>query len=186
MATKGIRVHASVRAGIGAAVLGGIGVLAGCASMFGGGAAGSAVARLAPTQGNTATGEVRFTPQGGKLMVTAQVSGLKPNQAHGFHVHEKGDCSSPDATSAGGHFNPAGSPHGGPGAARHAGDMPSLTADAQGRAQASFSIDGSLGGDAASAFTGKAVIVHAMPDDYSTQPTGNSGARIACGVIGKP
>lgn len=180
------KVPSAVRAAIGCAVLGSVGLLAGCASMSAGGAAGSEVARLQPTQGNTATGEVRFTPQAGKLMVTAQLSGLKPNQAHGFHVHEKGDCSSPDATSAGGHFNPSGAPHGGPGAPRHAGDMPSLTADAQGRAQASFSIDGALTGDAARAFSGKAVVVHAMPDDYATQPTGNSGARIACGVIGQP
>ena len=115
--------------------------------------------------------------------MVARVSGLTPNQAHGFHVHEKGDCSAPDATSAGGHFNPGGAPHGAPPARHHAGDMPSLMADAQGNAQASFTIDGNLAGDAASAFVGKAVIVHAMPDDYTTQPTGNSGARIACGVI---
>ena len=155
-------------------------LLPGCASM---GSGPSAVAVLQPTQGNTASGEVRFVQQGGRLAVTARIAGLKPNQAHGFHVHEKGDCSSADATSAGGHFNPTGSPHGAPSAARHAGDMPSLAADAQGVAQASFTIDGALDGDAAHSFAGKAVIVHAMPDDYTTQPTGNSGARIACGVI---
>ena len=159
--------------------------LAGCGSMAPGAAPG-AVASLEPTQGNAARGEVRFVPQGAKLAVTARVSGLKPNQAHGFHVHEKGDCSAADATSAGGHFNPGAAPHGAPGAPHHAGDMPSLSADAQGNAQASFMIDGSLAGDAATAFVGKAVIVHAMPDDYATQPTGNSGARIACGVIRMP
>ncbi len=159
--------------------------LAGCASMAPGGLP-AGVARLAATQGNSASGEVRFTQQGARLAVVARVSGLKPNQAHGFHVHEKGDCSSPDATSAGGHFNPGGAPHGGPGVPHHAGDMPSLAADAQGNAQARFTIDGSLAGDAAPAFAGKAVIVHAMPDDYATQPTGNSGARIACGVIRMP
>ena len=159
--------------------------LAGCASLAPGGSA-SGVAELMPTQGNTARGEVRYTQQGGQLAVVARVSGLKPNQAHGFHVHEKGDCSAPDATSAGGHFNPGAAPHGAPSAPHHAGDMPSLMADAQGNAQASFAIDGRLAGDAASAFVGKAVIVHAMPDDYTTQPTGNSGARIACGVIRMP
>lgn len=159
--------------------------LAGCAAMAPGGLP-AGVARLTATQGNSASGEVRFTQEGARLAVVARVSGLKPNQAHGFHVHEKGDCSSPDATSAGGHFNPGGAPHGAPGVPHHAGDMPSLAADAQGNAQASFSIDGSLAGDAATAFAGKAVIVHAMPDDYATQPTGNSGARIACGVIRMP
>lgn len=158
--------------------------LVGCASMTGSGPTG--VAQLQPTQGNTASGEVRFTQQGGRLSVTAQVSGLKPNQEHGFHVHEKGDCSSPDAASAGGHFNPDGKPHGPPGAPHHAGDLPSLKADAQGRAQASFSIDGALAGDAGTAFAGRAVVVHAMPDDYAGQPAGNSGARIACGVIRVP
>ena len=157
--------------------------LAGCAAMAGGTGGASGVAQLQPTQGHTASGDVGFAEQGGQLAVTATVSGLKPNQEHGFHVHEKGDCSAPDAMSAGGHFNPDGKPHGAPGAARHAGDMPSLKADAQGRAQASFRIDGRLVGDAAAAFAGKAVIVHAMPDDYATQPTGNSGGRIACGVI---
>ena len=156
--------------------------LTGCAPMAPGGSV-SGVAELLPTQGNTARGDVRYTQQGGQLAVVARVSGLKPNQAHGFHVHEKGDCSAPDATSAGGHFNPGSAPHGAPSARHHAGDMPSLMADAQGNAQASFTIDGNLAGDAASAFVGKAVIVHAMPDDYTTQPTGNSGARIACGVI---
>ena len=167
------------------AVLAGAAWLAGCASMSAG-SGPAAVANLEPTQGNATRGEVRFAAQGSKLAVTARLSGLKPNQMHGFHVHEKGDCSAADATSAGGHFNPGGAPHGAPGAPHHAGDMPSLTADAQGNAQASFTIDGSLVGDAASSFAGKAVIVHAMPDDYATQPTGNSGARIACGVIRMP
>ncbi|MEO7151969.1 MAG: superoxide dismutase family protein [Burkholderiaceae bacterium] len=170
----------------GAAVFGGMVALAGCAPIspgMPGGSMPSAIASLAPTQGSATAGEVRYTLQGTRLAVTARVSGLKPNQVHGFHVHEKGDCSSPDAMSAGGHFNPSGAPHGAAPAAHHAGDMPSLTADAQGNAQASFRIDGNLGGDAASSFVGKAVIVHAMPDDYATQPTGNSGARLACGVI---
>ncbi len=164
--------------------------VAGCPSVplpgMAGGSERAAVATLAATQGNTTTGEVRYVPQGTRLAVTARVSGLKPNQAHGFHVHEKGDCSSPDAMSAGGHFNPTGAPHGPPNAPHHAGDMPSLMADAQGNAQTSFTMDGSLGGDAATSFVGKAVIVHAMPDDYATQPTGNSGARLACGVIHMP
>jgi Cu-Zn family superoxide dismutase len=167
------------------AALATIAALAGCAATTPA-SAPTAVAQLQPTQGNSATGEVRFVQQGARLAVTAQVGGLKPNQEHGFHVHEKGDCSSPDATSAGGHFNPDGKPHGAPGAPHHAGDLPSLKADAQGRAQTSFTIDGALAGDPGTSFAGKAVVVHAMPDDYTSQPAGNSGARIACGVIRMP
>ena len=82
------------------------------------------MASLAPTQGHTATGSVMFHEMGGHLMVHARISGLKPNAEHGFHIHEKGDCSAPDGTSAGGHFNPTGQPHGPQGAAHHAGDLP--------------------------------------------------------------
>jgi Cu-Zn family superoxide dismutase len=112
-----------------------------------------------------------------------RVSGLKPNQEHGFHVHEKGDCSSGDGMSAGGHFNPTGKPHGRPGAEHHAGDLPALKADASGRAVFRFRIPGNILAAGPRDFAGKSVIVHAMPDDYTTQPTGNSGARLACGVI---
>jgi Cu-Zn family superoxide dismutase len=85
--------------------------------------------------------------------------------------------------SAGGHFNPSGHPHGPQNAAHHGGDMPALKADAAGNAQASFQMDGVSIGTGVDGLLGKGVIVHAEPDDYTTQPTGNSGARIACGVI---
>ena len=142
-----------------------------------------AVAQLKPTQGNTANGTVWFTQDGLRVDVRVQVSGLTPNQEHGFHVHEKGDCSAPDAMSAGGHFNPGGQPHGPQSGAHHGGDMPSLKADAAGNAQASFQITGVSLGTGIDGLIGRGVIVHAKPDDYTTQPTGNSGARIACGVI---
>lgn len=144
----------------------------------------TATADLKPTAGNNASGTVRFTQAGSKVRVEADVKGLKPNAEHGFHVHEKGDCSAPDAMSAGGHFNPGGKPHAHHGKAeRHAGDMPSLKADANGNARVSFESDLITTGAAANSVVGKAVVVHRDPDDYTTQPTGNSGPRLACGVV---
>jgi Cu-Zn family superoxide dismutase len=158
--------------------------LAGCAAMEMGGP--SATAQLQPTAGNTASGTVRFVQSGGKVLVSGEVRGLKPGAEHGFHVHEKGDCSAPDGTSTGGHFNPGAKPHGRHGAGEHhAGDLPSLKADAAGVAKFSFeSTTLSVGGGAADV-VGRGLIVHRDPDDYRTQPTGNSGARIACAVIVK-
>jgi Cu-Zn family superoxide dismutase len=145
----------------------------------------TATATIAPTAGNTAKGTVTFTQKGDKVTVTAQLSGLAPG-GHGFHVHEKGDCSAPDATSAGGHFNPGGKPHGAPDAAEHhAGDLPMLQADASGNASVSIDVTGLTIGGGASDIVGKSVVVHKDVDDYKTQPAGNSGARIACGVIQK-
>jgi len=141
----------------------------------------SAVAELQPTRGNAVAGTVRFTQQDGGLFVVADVSGLKPGQEHGFHIHEKGDCSSGDAMSAGGHLNPNGKPHGPPSAEHHAGDLPALRADSAGTATIDSRVPGLVGGP--TEFAGKALVVHVSPDDYTTQPTGNSGARIACGVI---
>lgn len=146
----------------------------------------NATAVLAPTKGNQVSGTVQFTQKGDLVLVEARVSGLKPNSMHGFHIHEKGDCSAPDASSAGGHFNPAGMSHGSPTSAqRHGGDLGNLVSDASGYAQASLQVSGiSLGADANS-IIGRAVIVHAQPDDLKSQPTGNAGARIACGLISK-
>ena len=156
--------------------------LTGCTSMSGG---PSAQAELKPTQGNTTSGWVRFEQRGSGVLVTAEVRGLKPNTEHGFHVHEKGDCSAPDATSAGGHFNPGSSPHAHYSqSARHAGDMANLTADASGVAKYSYTSDAlSVAGGAANGVIGRAVVVHRDPDDYKSQPAGNSGPRIACGVV---
>jgi len=144
----------------------------------------TATAKLEPTRGNTTAGTVTFQQQGDQVIVVAKVEGLKPGQDHGFHIHEKGDCSSGDGMSAGGHFNPAAKPHGPPDSTEHhAGDMPALKADAQGRAEVKFTLVGVAIGSGAADIVGRGLIVHAMPDDYRTQPTGNSGARIACGVI---
>lgn len=145
-----------------------------------------AVAMLKPTSGNQASGTVWVTQEGDHVVVRAAVSGLTPNREHGFHVHEKGDCSAPDASSAGGHFNPNAKAHGPPGAEHHAGDMPSLKADASGNATTSFEVKGVLLGTGSNDLMGKALVVHADPDDYATQPAGNSGKRIACGVMATP
>ena len=119
------------------------------------------------------------------MLVVARVSGLSPG-GHGFHIHEKGDCSSGDGMSAGGHFNPLGKPHGHPSRAdHHAGDMPMLMADSYGDANLTTELDDITVGSGAGDVVGKAVIVHKDPDDFTTQPTGNSGARVACGVIRK-
>jgi len=124
-----------------------------------------------------------FHETDGHLMVHARISGLKPNGEHGFHVHETGSCASPDGSSAGGHFNPDGKPHGPQSAAHHAGDLPALKADANGVVDQKFMLMGPTVADGPASLVGRAVIVHTQADDYATQPTGNSGARIACGVI---
>ena len=145
----------------------------------------AAIARLEPTKGNTAGGTVTFTQKGDKVVVSANVAGLSPGQ-HGFHVHEKGDCSADDGMSAGGHFNPFGKPHGNPTSGEHhAGDMPMLNADGTGAATLTAELDPMTIGGGAADIVGKAVIIHKGADDYKTQPTGNSGARVACGVIRK-
>ena len=143
-----------------------------------------ATASLQPTKGNQTSGTVTFVEVGGRVRVNAVVVGLKPGREHGFHVHEAGDCSSGDGMSTKGHFNPLGKPHAHFSTAeRHAGDMPALRADANGRAEANFELDVMTVSPGAASVVGRGLIVHADPDDYKTQPTGNAGARIACGVI---
>jgi Cu-Zn family superoxide dismutase len=158
--------------------------LAGCAGTGTTGGDAKAAAILAPKSGTNTGGTVTFTQQPGGVMMMASVTGLPPNTTHGFHVHEKGDCSAPDAMSAGGHFNPTGKPHGQVTMPdHHAGDMNNLTADANGNARASFLLPDLTVGTGPNSVIGRAVIVHKDPDDYKTQPTGNSGGRIACGVV---
>ncbi|TSA16506.1 MAG: superoxide dismutase family protein [Betaproteobacteria bacterium] len=158
------------------------GIVGGCATMGDGGP--RATAHLQPTRGNGVTGDVTFTQKGDKVIVSAKVSGLKPNQEHGFHVHDKGDCSSGDGMSAAGHFNPKGSPHGHQSTqARHAGDMPNLKADAYGNASMSAELDIITVSPGPTSVIGRGLIVHAQPDDYKSQPVGNAGARMACAVI---
>jgi Cu-Zn family superoxide dismutase len=140
---------------------------------------------LAPTQGNKVAGMLMFTERTDGVAVSGSVSGLPADAEVGFHVHERGDCSAPDASSAGEHFNPLGHPHGDPsGNSHHVGDMPNLEANDDGVAEFDFTIDdAALSGPAERNLTNRAVVVHVMKDDYETQPSGNSGARVACGVI---
>lgn len=146
----------------------------------------TAVAKLVATKGNSASGTATFTQRGDSVHVSVKVSGLKPNADHGFHVHEKGDCSSGDGMSTGGHFNPLGKPHAAHGAGEHhAGDLPSLRADAYGNAELEFTSRSITVGSGATDVVGKGLIVHRDPDDYKTQPTGNAGPRVACAVIQK-
>ena len=140
---------------------------------------------LNPTEGNQAAGSLRFAIVDGAVHASGEVTGLGANTVHGFHLHETGDCSAPDASSAGGHFNPGETEHGRVGhGAHHGGDSDNLSADADGVATVDTRFEGVTIGDGSETdIIGRGVIVHADADDYATQPTGNAGARLACGVI---
>ena len=143
-----------------------------------------ATAQLQPTKGNKTFGEATFDEVDGKIHVVIYVQGLKPGQEHGLHIHEVGDCSSGDGMSTKGHFNPYGKAHAHAGTPeRHAGDLPSLKAGKDGRAKVDAMLDVISIAPGPGSIIGRGLIVHADPDDYKTQPTGNAGARIACGVI---
>ena len=140
-----------------------------------------ATVKLESKSGSQVTGTVTFTKSGDDVQVVADIAGLKPGK-HGFHIHEKGDCSAPDAASAGAHFNPTQHKHGGPATTeRHEGDLGNIEADASGKAHLDWKGKMSLSG--ADSIIGKSVVVHEKDDDLKTDPSGNSGARIACGVI---
>lgn len=141
-------------------------------------------AELMPTQGNETRGTVEFTRAGAALEITANLTGL-PAGEHGIHVHENGDCSAPDGKSAGEHYAPEGGPHGAPTAGHdqhHLGDLGNIRADDSGAATLSTDDDElQLSGDRG--VVGRAVVVHASADDFQTQPDGNSGTPLACGVV---
>jgi len=141
-----------------------------------------AVADMAPTQGSNVKGRVTFEAKKHGVHVVADFTGLTPGE-HGFHIHEKGDCSAPDGTSAGAHFNPTGKPHGAPGTVEHhLGDLGNIKADKAGTAHLDVTFP-HLTLNGPESIVGLGLIVHASPDDMRTQPTGNAGARQACGVI---
>jgi len=143
-----------------------------------------ATAQLQPTKGSKTFGEATFEEVDGKVHVVIFVQGLKPGMEHGLHIHEVGDCSSGDGMSTKGHFNPYGKPHAHAGTPeRHAGDLPSLKAGKDGRAKVDVMLDVITIAPGPGSIVDRGLIVHADPDDYKTQPTGNAGARIACGVI---
>lgn len=146
----------------------------------------TATANLAPTAAinpNPTTGKVTFTALDHGVRVAGEVRGLTPGE-HGFHIHEKGDCSAPDAASAGGHFNPSNHKHGAPDSAEHhEGDAGNITAGADGKATTTITLKGVTLDEGATSIVGKGFIIHEKADDMKTQPTGNAGARVACGVI---
>lgn len=156
---------------------------------MGSGSAPGVKAMLAPTGAitpNPTTGMVTFVPLEHGVRVAGEVRGLVPGSEHGFHIHEKGDCGN-NGEAAGGHFNPAGGTHGKYGTpGSHAGELPSLVADSSGVAR--FQVDAhsiSLTDGAANNVIGRALVVHRDRDDLVSQPSGNSGPRIACVVIAK-
>jgi Cu-Zn family superoxide dismutase len=143
-----------------------------------------AVASLEAAKGNPVWGSVSFVEGKEGVVVRADVRGLRANGEFGFHVHEKGDCSSPDFMSAGGHFNPGGKPHAHHGKPeRHAGDLENLKANSEGNAVYVFQTTLLTVTKGPNSVVGRAVVIHANPDDYTSQPAGNSGPRIACGLI---
>ena len=143
-----------------------------------------AVAVLHATAGSKCHGFVRFTQEGDSVKILADIEGLNPGQKHAFHIHQFGDCTSPDGMSAGGHYNPESHPHGLPEAERrHAGDLGNLQADSDGKAHYEITVKNITIAGTRNPIIRRGVIVHAKVDDGS-QPVGNAGGRIACGVIG--
>lgn len=172
---------------LGAAALCAAAIVAGCAThpnnSSNGKARPTAVAVLSPASNQPVKGQVTFTEEAQGVRVVAEISGLTPGK-HGFHIHEKGDCTPPDFTSAGGHWNPTGAKHGAPEAAEghHYGDFGNIEANQQGVARMD-KVFRWLTFTGTNSFVGKAVVVHQNPDDLTSQPAGNAGARIACGLI---
>lgn len=141
-----------------------------------------AQAILHATKGNQAEGVVTFTEVPGGVRIVADINYLEPGK-HGFHIHEFGDCSAPDGSSAGGHFNPKKTKHGSPDSLeRHAGDLGNIVANDKGQAHYER-LDKLIVLDGPDTIIGRSVVVHANADDFVTQPTGNAGGRVACGVI---
>jgi len=143
----------------------------------------TASATLSSTSGSNASGTVTLTQLGdGSVRVAIDLTGVPPG-VHGFHIHDKGDCGD-NGNAAGGHFNPAATSHGAPSVdPHHAGDFGNVTADADGRVHSEFTTRSVTLDAGPNSAVGHAVILHANPDDLVTQPTGNAGARIACGIV---
>src|SRR5690606_16006000 len=147
----------------------------------------AALVRLESRSGSAAVGELELRAVEGGVTINGEIGGLTAGSEHGIHVHENGDCSAADASSAGGHFNPHDAPHGAPTVGleqRHLGDMPNIVADENGFTHINTAIVGATLRDGGPTdLIGRAVVVHEKRDDYVTQPSGDSGGRIACGVI---
>ena len=147
--------------------------------------AAMAIAALVARSGSTVSGRLQFSAEGDGVRIIGKIAGVEPDSTHGFHLHETGDCTAEDGSSAGPHFNPKGHAHGHPGEGEHhAGDIPNLVADADGDITVNVLVPGvSLRDGGEGDIHGRAIVLHAKADDYASQPAGNSGARIACGVI---
>ena len=144
-----------------------------------------AIAEITPTEGSSVAGQVRFRLQGDVVAIAGEITGLSPG-GHGIHIHENGDCSAADASSAGGHFDPADDAHGAPEDANdqhHVGDLGNVVADAEGNASLGLTDSELKLSPAPTNVVGRALIIHADADDFTSQPSGDAGDRLACGVI---
>ena len=149
--------------------------------------AGHATAVLKSADNMKVSGDLSLTAEAGGVHISGTINGLTVGTQHGFHIHETGDCSAPDFKSAGGHFNPGNKEHGNPGSdMHHAGDMLNLIVSDSGSATVDVTVPGvTLGDGGADDVMNRAIVIHAGADDYTSQPAGDSGSRIACGVIAK-
>jgi len=156
-------------------------LFAGCAGLDTG---PTATARLESRSGSKVSGQLKFVETGDRVHITGIVNGHTPGPK-GFHIHEKGDCSDEKAMNSGGHFNPHAKKHGDLASReRHAGDLGNLHFDPNGNAKVDISVEGiSVSKDKPDGIIGRAVVVHAQTDDLMTDPAGNAGGRVACGVI---
>lgn len=145
-----------------------------------------AIAIIVPTDGNKVAGVVTFTQTSAGVEIEAHLTGLTANQEHGFHIHNYGDLSKGDGTSAGGHYNPGAADHAGPNNdKRHVGDLGNIKADASGHGMYKrLDKHASLDMTSANCIIGRGVVVHGGTDDLKSQPSGAAGPRVAYGVIG--
>ena len=143
-----------------------------------------AIATIGPASGSNVTGMAVFTQNGDQVTVTIDIQNASPG-LHGVHIHENGDCSSPDGKSAGGHWNPTDVAHGKWGEGEfHLGDIGNITVGEDGTGSIELTTDlWEIGTGSDIDVVGTGIIVHADADDFISQPSGNAGARIGCGVI---
>ena len=146
----------------------------------------TATAIMEPASGSNVQGEVKFTEENdGEIRIEVSVENLTPGE-HAVHLHENGDCSAADASSAGGHWNPTMKPHGKreQGGTFHKGDIDNMKVGDDGKGTLKLTVEGwSIGGADSTNIVGKSVIIHAQADDFTSQPSGNAGGRVSCGVI---
>ena len=167
-----------------AAAAAGLLALQGCASTAKPAAGPQARATIESRSGSNVRGWATFTDRStGGVAVVVHIENAPPG-THGLHVHEKGDCSAPDASSAGGHFNPGGMPHAGPTEThRHAGDLGNITIESNGTGHLELVTDLLTVRPGPNSVVGKSVVFHEKADDLTSQPSGDAGGRLGCGVV---